>query len=88
MPRVLPGVATVALRQPDRRPIRLHRSMGSRAWVAMVEAWTAWRAAARQRAELRALAALDRHVLRDVGLDDRVPRQRLPTWQDIERAHW
>ena len=88
MPRILPGVAAGTWRDPGKRPIRLHRPVWSRAWIAMVEAWTHWRAAANHRAELRALAGLDRHLLRDVGLDDRVPPRISPAWQDVERARW
>ncbi len=88
MPRILPGVAASGWCQGARNPIRLRRPVLSRAWIRMVETWTAWRAAANERAGLRALATLDRHLLRDVGLEDRVPPRRLPSWQDVERALW
>jgi len=88
MPRILPGVVASAWRPGAKNPIRLHRPMWSRVWTGMVETWAAWRAAAKDRAELRALAALDRHVLRDVGLEDRVPPRHLPSWHDVERARW
>lgn len=88
MPRILPGPASDVSRHPGRLLIRLHRPAGSRAWTALVEAWTGWRAAMHRRAELRALASLDRHLLRDVGLDDQVPRSITPTWLDVERARW
>jgi uncharacterized protein YjiS (DUF1127 family) len=84
MPRVAPGVVRIR----DAGPIRLYRPAWSRLRMAIVEAWTKWRASAREGAELRALAALDRHLLRDVGLDDRVPPFASPTWQAIERARW
>lgn len=87
MPRILPRADAAAVLVPP-AAIRLHRPAWSRAWSAAVERWTAWREAARHRTELRALAALDRHLLRDVGLDDIVPPRRGVSWQDVERARW
>lgn len=87
MPRILPGVEHTAFRWPA-GAIRLHRPAWSRAWDAVVARWTSWRADARRRADLRALAKLDRHLLRDVGLDELVPTLHAPSWLDIERARW
>ena len=80
--------SAATLRHAGSGPIRLHRPVWSRVWLALRESWSAWRAGARQRAELHALAALDRHVLRDVGLDELVPPRLSPSWQEIERARW
>ncbi|MBI5721198.1 MAG: hypothetical protein HZC37_26305 [Burkholderiales bacterium] len=89
MPRTLPGVESAGtLRPAGAGPIRLHRPAWSRAWLALLESWSGWRAAARRRAELQALARLDRHVLRDVGLDELAPPRLSPSWQEIERARW
>lgn len=87
MPWILPQADAAALRGRA-TPIRLHRAAWSRAWLAAVEAWSAWRVEARHRAELRALASLDRHLLRDVGLDEQVPPRLSPSWLDVERARW
>ena len=48
----------------------------------------AWRAEARHRADMRALAQLDRHLLEDVGLAELVQPRPGVGWQDIERARW
>jgi uncharacterized protein YjiS (DUF1127 family) len=66
----------------------LHRPAWARAWLAAARRWSTWRADARRRAELRALASLDRHLLRDVGLDELVPPHPAPSWLDLERARW
>ena len=55
---------------------------------ALAAKWLDWRTAVRQRREERLLAALPRHVLRDVGLAhlaDESPR--LP-WPDMDRVRW
>jgi len=69
-------------------PIALHRPLWSRATMAVYEAWAAWRATARRQAEARALARIDRHLLRDVGLAERVPERHESAWQMLERARW
>lgn len=91
-PRARSGVASNATAQA--RPaagapaISLHRPWWQRLAWALHERWVAWRAAARVQAELRALAAMDRHVLRDVGLAEFVPPRPAASWQDLERARW
>jgi hypothetical protein len=86
----LPGAAgrPAAARRASRRPIPLHRPPWQRLWLALHERWTAWRAEARRRSAMRALATLDRRVLRDVGLDEWVPPREPVTWHDLERARW
>lgn len=68
--------------------IRLHRLPWQRAWASLNERWHAWRDAVRQRAALRALAAMDRRTLRDVGLDEFVPEAPALNYLDMERARW
>lgn len=66
----------------------LHRSAWLRIGLSIVEAWAAGRARARHRAQLRALAALDARLLRDVGLSELGAQAYGPSWLDIERARW
>lgn len=79
----LPALAGV-----ERRGIPLHRPRWQRVWLALRERWAAWRAEARRRSELRALATLDRRVLRDVGLEESLPPLQAVTWHDLERGRW
>lgn len=62
-------MSSTTLRVPA-RPIGLYRPLWSRAWSSLAGAWSAWRAAARRRAEWRSLAALDARILKDVGLGE------------------
>jgi len=93
LPIVGGAAATKAAKSAAQGPARpsaiaLHRPLWSRATMAVFEAWASWRAAARRQAEMRALARLDRHLLRDVGLEERVPSRPEPAWQMLERARW
>lgn len=90
-PRATPVARRASLLElggAQRGPLLLHRPLWQRAWLALGERWTAWRAAARRRLELRALASLDRRLLRDVGLDESVPSRPAVTWHDLERVRW
>ncbi len=73
-------------------PVPLQRPAWSRVLHAVMEAWTgavaARRAAAQRNAEWRTIAALDRHVLKDIGLGDFVSEQPALRWQDLERLRW
>lgn len=79
-PRVSSAVALLS--------IRLHRPWWQRIVLSFAERWHAWRAAARQRATLRALAVMDRRTLRDVGLHEVVPERPALNYLDVERARW
>jgi uncharacterized protein YjiS (DUF1127 family) len=74
-------------RQPA-RAIRLRPPLTARLVVAVAGAWRRWREAARERAELHALAALDPLTLKDIGMAERAPRLERPSWVDLERARW
>lgn len=82
------GSVVAARRQAAGSRIALHRPLLARAWQRALEGWAQWRAASRQRAELRALAAFDRRLLEDVGLADKVPPAFTPSWVEFERARW
>lgn len=83
-----PSLLSRAPRPPGAPAISLHRPWWQRLARALHERWVAWRAAARVQAELRALAAMDRHVLRDVGLAEFVPPRPAASRQDLERTLW
>lgn len=80
-----PPALLVASSRPS---IPLHRPGWQRLASALREHWAAWRAASRARAEIHALAALDRRVLRDIGLAELVPPRQEASWLDLERARW
>ncbi|MCW5632375.1 MAG: hypothetical protein KIT17_03490 [Rubrivivax sp.] len=84
------GRTPASLRQPQlpARAIRLAPPLAARLADAVAGAWRQWREAARERAELRALAALDPLTLRDIGMAERAPRLERPSWVDLERARW
>ncbi|MBL8287229.1 MAG: hypothetical protein JNL85_04520 [Rubrivivax sp.] len=89
-----PASALAPALRPARRTataIALYRPRWLRALHALRRAWTAWRAAARRRADLRALAELDDWLLRDVGLADQVPPKSgagVMSSLDLERSRW
>jgi uncharacterized protein YjiS (DUF1127 family) len=71
-------------------PISLYRPQWQQRWGMFLEAWSAWRARARHRAEVRALATLDPRLLRDVGLGEFATESSVDAaaWQIVERSRW
>ena len=87
------SVTPFTLREPGRNTpapqfIALHRPLWARLAQALAAAWVNVRAAARKRREERLLAALPRHILRDVGLAHLVPESPRVPWPDLDRARW
>jgi len=85
-----PRLALAAANAPAQaaQVIALHRPFWSRAARTLLEAWSSWRAAARERANWRALAHLDSRTLKDVGLGEFAAPQSRPSWIDLERGRW
>lgn len=71
-------------------PIVLYQPPWSRRWAMLAEAWSAWRARARQRAELRALATLEPRLLKDVGLGEFAAGSTADAaaWRLVELRRW
>jgi uncharacterized protein YjiS (DUF1127 family) len=74
--------------------IALHRSEAQRLLATVVETYeagqrvfVAWRAEHRQRATERALAQLDRRLLKDLGLADDA-RPHAEAWRELDRMPW
>lgn len=82
-------MSTATVRIPA-APIRLYRPGWAQRWDMFVQAWSAWREQARRRAELRALAALDPRLLKDVGLGEFAssPPRSVSSWQTQEGERW
>ena len=65
------------------------RPLWQRLWLAAAATVAAWRHAARQRAEWRALEGLSDETLRDIGMAERLlPRQPTLPWVDVDRGRW
>lgn len=80
-------MSTTIVRMPA-PAIRLYRPTWAQRWDMFAQAWSAWREEVRGRDELRALAALDPRILKDVGLGEYAapPSLNAAAWQIVERT--
>ena len=65
-----------------------YRPLPQRLWLDLKAAWIEWRAAALQRAQLRALRGLSEATLHDIGMADQVRQQNTLSLLDYERGRW